>query len=157
MGIRRSLSRHKCQHLGTVKLDRLARCQIIRQNDRLLHLHGLRAAAVMQNGDQTLGNIFDVRRTRLHVLIIHAGEHRRKVVPCRSNGKLCIDLLCRDNVADGIAVILIVQHHLMYLEDRRIVLSDFLYRFVIECSQLLHGNFFRLLKARTLSCGIIDM
>ena len=111
----------------------------------------------MQHGDQTLGNILDIRRTRLHVLVIHAGEHRCKIVPCRGNGKLCIDLLCRDNVADGIAVILIVQHHLMYLEDRCIVLSDFLYRFVIECSQLLHRDFFCLLKARTLSCGIIDM
>ena len=117
MGIGGTMDRDKCQDLALIHLNRLAWTQVIRNDDGRLHGAEIHILLPGQVTYQAVGNILDIRRPGLHVIIIHIGEHFREVITDHCYGIFCVDLLRADHAADRIPVIVVLQHHLMNLEN----------------------------------------
>ena len=157
MGVHRALYRHKGQHLVLLQLYGLGGCQILSQDDhRLIRMETLTGAAG-QHADDTLRDVLHIRGTAPHILILHSGEHLGEVVAGHCHGILCIDLLGFDDVPGGIQVVVILQHHLMNLEDGRICLANLLYRLVIELAQLPDCLLYGIIKALLLCLRVLDL
>ncbi len=156
MGIHRALYRHKGKHLVLLQLHRFRGCQILRHDDHRLVCVDALTIAAGQYPDDPLRNILHVRCTAPHILIVHGRKHLGKVVAGHRHGIFRIDLLGFNDVPGSIQIIVILQHHLVDLEDGRIGLADFLHCLVIELSQLpdclLHG----IIEALLLRLRILD-
>ena len=100
MGIGRTIHGCKSKDLALVQLYSLAGGQIIRRNNtRLIRLsHTFSHTA--EDVQYTLGYILYVRRTPLHICIIHRSKHLRKVVRRCCYGKFCIYFLGTYNIFD---------------------------------------------------------
>ena len=139
MGVGRTGSGHKGQHLILIHLHRFAGGQILRhQNDRL------RKASIClpsgQDGCHPVCNILDIRRPRPEVFILHLGKKGGEVLPGGCDGIFRIDLLGGDPIADRIIEIIILQQHGMNLENGCIFLSYLLKSRLIDLLQLLNSR-----------------
>ena len=147
MAVARTAGGDKAQNLGLVQLYGLRRSQIVRcQNNRNI---GINAACdnTAQDADDTGGDVLDVRRTRLHIGVIHGCEHLCKLLRNLRNRIFRVDALAFDHIIDAVDVIQIIQHHLMRLKQRSAFLADLSNCLVIQFGKLLHRSLARVLKA----------
>ena len=136
MGIRRAMDGDEGEYLTLIHLHRFTRCQVIRHDDGRFHMRPVKLCLAAQVSDQTIRDVLHIRRTCLHVFVIHVREDLREVVSGDRHRVLCIDLLRLDHRVDRILVVLILEHHLMHLEDLRVHLADLLARLLVERAEL---------------------
>ena len=157
MGVRRAMDGDEREDLTLIHLHRFTRCQVIRHDDGRFHMRPVELLLTTQVPDQTIRDILHIRRTRLHVLIIHIREDLGEVITGDCHRVLRIDLLRLDHRVDRILVILILEHHLMHLEDLRVYLTDLLERLLIERAELGLRLRLRCLETLELCRDILDM
>ena len=117
MRIRRTLLGHNRQKLALVKLNRLTGGKILCHDDHRLR-HCLRAyLRPVQDGDQTVGNIMNIRCTSPHIVVVHTEEHGCHLLAGHKYRILCIHPVIFDDAGDGLIVIQIVQKHLVNVEN----------------------------------------
>ena len=156
MRIGRSVYCYKTEDLVLVHLNSLTRRQIIRHNDRWLHIIHIHRCMTGQILNETVGNITDICRSRLHIIIIHAGKHLGKIITGHCNRILCIHHFIADHIADGILIILIFQHHLMHLKNRCAGFTNFFHCLIIQFLQLFLRCTDRILHTGDLTFCICD-
>ena len=126
MGVRRAMYCDKGQNLTLIHLYRLTGSQIICHNDRWLHGTPVNLLLPGQIADEPVGDIPDIRRAGLHIFIIHVGEHLCKIITGHCHRILCIHFFVLNHAVNGILIIVILEHHLMHLENGCIDFSDLL-------------------------------
>ena len=92
-----------------------------------------------QNAHNPLRNIFDIRRAPAHIFVLHRRKHLGEIVTGHRNRILGIDLLRIDDILNRVQIVLILQHDLVNLENRRIRLANFFYRLFIQLAELADG------------------
>ena len=156
MGVGGSVYSYKTKDFVFVHLNRLTWRQIISHDNGRFHIVHIHRRISGQILNQTIGNISDIRRTCLHIIIVHAGKHFRKIVSGNSNSIFCIDHLITDHIADRILIILIFQHHLMYFKNRCARFSNFFDCLVVQFLKLLLRSVHRFLHTGDLAFCICD-
>ena len=157
MGVRRAMHGDERENLTLIHLHCFTRCQIIRHDDGRCHMRPVELVLAAQIPDQTIRDILHIRGTRLHIFIIHVCEDLREVVTSDRHRILRIDLLRLDHRVDRVLVVLILEHHLMHLEDLGIHLADLLERLLIKRAELGLCLRLRRLEALELCRDILDV
>ena len=132
MGVGGSKAGYKSLYPALIHLYRLAWRKILSDHNLLILLTVKLLLFFKKHRDQALGNIPHICGPCLHIVIIHLLKHDGKIVRCNSHCILCIDLLGPDHIFDRLLIILILQHHLMYVKNRCAGLSNFLKCLIIE-------------------------
>ena len=71
----------------------------------------------MEELHHPLRRVLDVRGPGLEILVVHLGEHFRKIVPSDGHRVLGVHLLGLHHIADGVIEVLVVQHHGLDIEN----------------------------------------
>ena len=142
MGIGGTKCGDKCKHFVLIQQNRFAGCQIIGTNNHLAVSQVVCICIYIQILNQSIGDVFDIGCTCLHIGIIHGTKHLCKIIGRQCNGILCIDQLRFNDVFNGFIVILIFQHHHMNFKNLRIGLADFFQCLLINRLQLIGRTLF---------------
>ncbi len=136
----------EAEDLALVELDGLAGGEIVRRQDHghiavdtALHRAG-------QNADDAVGHVADIRRARLHIGVVHRGEHIRKLLAHVAEHRFSIQPAA-DRLLDGLLVIEILCHQLVRLKQQRRLIARLGARLFGERAQLLDGPCLRILEA----------
>ena len=157
MGVRRAMDGDEREDLTLIHLHRFTRCQVIRHDDGRFHMRPVELLLTNQVPDQTIRDILHIRGTRLHVFVIHVCEDLGEVIAGDCHRVLRIDLLRLNHRVDRILVVLILEHHLMHLEDLRVYLADLLECLLIERAELGLRLRLRIFETLELCRDILDM
>ena len=131
MGIGRTMNRYKSKDLVFIHLHCFTGVQVICHYDGRFGRIQIDVFLSLQVLYQAVGNILDICRPCLHIIIIHTCKHFREIVPCHSNCIFCVYHFCTDHVMYGIEIILILQHHLMYFKNSSTGFSNLFDSFII--------------------------
>ena len=125
MGIDRPVSCDKTQYLRLIKLYCLTGIELPgRQDKRLVHQH-LIFKTSGQDPQDTGRHILNVRVMPLHIILIIHDRRRNKFLCRRLDRIFRIQLMLHYNIRDLIHQVMILQDHLLHLEDRRVGFSYF--------------------------------
>ena len=130
---------NKAQQFALIKLDGFAGGKIVSHQNSGLIILNASIALTSKDIDHPPGNVFDIRCPGLHIGIFHSGKCGGKVLAGSFGGIFGSDTLRVDHALDGIQIVLVLQHHLVNLEDGGVVLAHFLQSFLIQPRQLLLG------------------
>ena len=101
-------------------------------------------------------DVVDVRRSLLHIRVIHLGEDLRLVVKRNLDRIFRRVLLRLDNLIGRINQIIVLEHHRVHREHLCAVLACVNDSLFVERILLLDGAFSRVVKASKLGLDIID-
>ena len=122
MGIGGTAYRDKCKDLFFVHFHRLAGRQVVRRHDHRLVGQYSVLRHPCKNPDYPLGNIFDVRSPCFHIFIIHGCKHLCELILGDLHGILRIKSLFQ-HLIHRIQIIVVLQHHFMYIENHGMVFA----------------------------------
>ena len=152
--VRRAARRDKAEDKRLVQLHGLARRKVVRCHDARHVGHNAALALTGQNADHPRRNIPNIRRTRLHVAVVHRGEHLCELRTGVADGSLRIQTVVFDEPLNALDEIQIVQHHLVGLEQHGCVLACLSERLVMQYAELLLRGLAGIMKTRELRRGI---
>ena len=156
MGVGRAALGHERENLVFVELDRLARREVVRRDDHRPGRVDPRALHAAEHVHQPLGHVLDVRRAPLHIGVVHRGKHLREVIRRHADGVFRVHPLGGDDVGDRIAVVKVLEHHLVDLEDHRVGLPHLDERLLVERLELFDGLCLRVLEPGDLRLRVVD-
>ena len=154
MRVRRAARRDKAEDKRLIQLYGLARRKVVRCHDARHVGHDAALALAGQNADHARRNIPNIRRTRLHVAVVHRGEHLRELRAGVADGGLRIQAVVFDEPLNALDKIQIVQHHLVGLEQHGRILACLSERLIMQCAELLLRGLTGIMKTRELRRGI---
>ena len=105
--------------------------EVVRRHDARHIGYDAAFALADQDADNTRRNIANIRRTRLHIAVIHRREHLRELCTRVADGGFGVHAVVLDHALDALNKIQVLQHHLVRLEDSCIFLADLLQRLII--------------------------
>ena len=146
--------RDKAEDKRLVQLHGLARRKVVRCHDARHIGYDAAFALAGQNADHARRNIPNIRRTRLHVAVVHRGEHLCELRTGVADGSLRIQTVVFDEPLNALDEIQIVQHHLMGLEQHGCVLARLSECLVMQYAELLLRGLAGIMKTRELRRGI---
>ena len=116
MGITGAALGNKAQNFGLIQLQGFRGRQIVRcQNNR-----HIRVDAAVHNSQQivqnTLGYVFDVCSTSLHISIVHCCKHGSKLDACLLDGILCIAELFFNESGHAFHKVIVLHEHCVGFE-----------------------------------------
>ena len=156
MAVGGALAGDHAQQEGLVELDGLRGSQVLCDQDGgLCALHAAGVVAHQEIEDSGL-DIDEVGASGLHVGIVHLREHLRIVVKCGLGRVLRASLLLGDDLAGGVLQILVLEHHLMCLEDSGALFARVLQGLLVQDALLVDGLLEGVFKALQLLVGILD-
>ncbi len=150
--------------------------RVMKPSSRLLiHAHGLGGSQILgyqnagfgalqggivhplQDVQDGLCNVDDIRTAGLQIRVIHGSEHRSLIVACRLDGVLGALLLPVDDLLDGVHKVVIIQHHGVDVEHLGDVLAGLCQCLFIQGGLLLNGLGPGLFKACFLCRRVRDL
>lgn len=154
MRVRRAARRDKAEDKRLIQLYGLARRKVVRRHDARHIGHNAALALTGQNADHARRNIPNIRRTRLHVAVVHRGKHLRELRTGVADGGLRIQTVVFDESLNTLDEIQIIQHHLVGLEQHGCVLTCLSERLVMQYAELLLRGLAGIMKTHELRRGI---
>ena len=103
------------------------------------------------------GNIADIRRTRLHIAVIHRREHLRELYTGVADSGLGVYTVVLNHTLDALHEIQIVQHHLVRLEQHCRVLTGLSKCLVIQLCELFLRRLPRCAESLQLCRGVAHL
>ena len=152
-----ALAGDEAQQQAIVHAHRLGRGQILGHQNA--GLGALQAGIVhpLQNVQDRLCNVDDVRTAGLQIRVIHGCEHGSLIVAGGLDSVLGALVLAVDDLLDGVHKVVIFQHHGVDVEHFGNVLACFGQCLFVQSSLLLNGFLLGSLKAGHLCSGVGDL
>ena len=144
----------EAQHLAPVQPGGLTGHQVVSGDDA----GGVPAQGLVllagEQADYPPGHVQHIGGTLLHIRIVHLGEHLGELFAGLLHRVLRVDVLVPDHAGDGFAIVQVLQHHLVDLEQKGLLLAQLGAGLLIEGAQLLHGPFPGLVEAEHLRLSV---
>ena len=152
-----ALAGDEAQQQALVHAHRLGRGQILGHQNA--GLGALQAGIVhpLQDVQDRLCNVDDVRTAGLQIRVIHGCEHGSLIVAGGLDSVLGALVLAVDDLLDGVHKVVIFQHHGVDVEHFSNVLACFGQCLFVQSSLLLNGFLLGSLKAGHLCSGVGDL
>ena len=152
-----ALAGDEAQQQALVHAHRLGRGQILGHQNA--GLGALQAGIVhpLQDVQDRLCNVDDVRTAGLQIRVIHGCEHGSLIVAGGLDSVLGALVLAVDDLLDGVHKVVIFQHHGVDVEHFGNVLACFGQCLFVQSSLLLNGFLLSSLKAGHLCSGVGDL
>ena len=114
--------------------------------------------------DHPIRNILNVGGARLHIRVVHRGEHLSEVIGGKGYCVLGVYALAVDDIFYRLVIIVVLEHHHVYLEDLRVSFADLFKRLFVYFPELFSGGglslrypflfLFGILNAHSLYCRV---
>ena len=109
-----------------------------------------------KNSDDTAGNIFDIRCTGFHILIVHGRKHIGELGTDIGDDCFRILSFVQDQTLNGLFVVKILCHHLMGLKEHGSFIAGFHSGFFRQLAELFNGLCLCVFKSLPLCVAVFD-